>query len=64
MITGRQLREARKLLGWSVADTAEVVDGTPSITLHQAALIQQAFERAGLRFGHNGAVLMAASVQK
>ena len=43
-----------------VLTRAEAVNGTPSITLHQAELIQQAFERAGIRFGRNGAVLMAA----
>ena len=73
MISGRQIREARLMLSWSgeefrtranVADDvrtrAEAVDGTPSITLHQAGLIQQAFERAGIRFGRNGAVMMTA----
>ncbi|MDX7953410.1 hypothetical protein P7D22_19790 [Lichenihabitans sp. Uapishka_5] len=36
---------------------AENVDGTPSIMLFQAGLIQQAFERAGLRFGRGSGVL-------
>ena len=73
MISGRQIREARALLKWTVEDLqkragvgvaiirrAENVDGTPSITLFQAGLIQQALERAGLRFGRGGGVLMAA----
>ena len=77
MITGRQIREARAMLKWNVEDLekrssidaaiirrAENVDGTPSITLVQAGLIQQAFERAGLRFGRGGGVLMAAGKEE
>ena len=77
MITSRQIREARAMLKWNVEDLekrssidaaiirrAENVDGTPSITLVQAGLIQQAFERAGLRFGRGGGVLMAAGKEE
>lgn len=39
---------------------AEKVEGTPSITLFQAGIIQQAFEHAGVRFGRGGGVLRAA----
>ena len=73
MISGRQIREARAMLQWDVSEldkragtTADVIlraekaDGTPSITLVQARVIQQAFEQAGLRFGRGGGVLMAA----
>lgn len=77
MITGRQIREARAMLKWDIEHLqkrssvdaaiirrAENVDGTPSITLFQAGLIQQAFERAGLRVGHGGGVLMAAGKRR
>ena len=77
MISGRQIREARTMLKWTVEDLekrssvdaavigrAESVDGTPSVTLFQAGLIQQAFERAGLRFGRGGGVLKAAGKEK
>lgn len=77
MISGRQIREARAMLKWDVDNLqkrssvdagvirrAENTDGTPSITLVQAGLIQQAFERAGLRFGRGGGVLMAAGKEE
>ena len=77
MISGRQVREARALLKWDVEDLqkrsiidagvirrAENTDGTPSITLFQAGLIQQAFEQAGLRFGRGGGVLMVAGKEE
>ena len=61
MISGRQIRNARAMLKWTLEDLqkrsnvdagvirrAENVDSTPSITLYQGGLIQQAFERAGL----------------
>ena len=64
MITGRQIREARALLGLqrsalaarskivttATITRAESVDGEPPITTAQAAAIQQALERAGVEF--------------
>ena len=60
MITGAQIRQARKLVGWSVADLgrraklepstvhrAECVDGEPPITQAHAEAIRYALERAG-----------------
>jgi transcriptional regulator with XRE-family HTH domain len=63
-ITGRQIREARALLGLtrnSLATKvrmvttatiirAELVDGEPPITVAQAAAIQSFFEAAGVEF--------------
>lgn len=71
MLTVRQIREARRMLGWNV-DTlsayaripdeivyeAEIGAGHGTISLFHALRIQAAFERAGVRFGGNGAVLM------
>ena len=70
-ITGRQIREARTLLGLQrneiaakakVLTTAtivraEKVDDEPPITVAQATAIQQAFEAAGIDFiiDNNGA---------
>ena len=64
MITGRQIREARALLGLqrneiaakakflttATIARAETVDGEPPITIAQATAIQQAFEAAGIDF--------------
>ena len=63
MITGAQIRQARKLVGWSAADLgrraklatstvhrAECVDGEPPITEAHAAAIRYALERAGVDF--------------
>jgi transcriptional regulator with XRE-family HTH domain len=63
VITGAQIRQARKLAGWSVADLgrraklaastvhrAECVDGEPPITEAHAAAIRYALERAGVDF--------------
>lgn len=64
MITGRQIREARALLGLqrsvlaarskiittATITRAEAVDGEPPITTVQAAAIQQVLERAGVDF--------------
>ena len=63
MITGAQIRQARKLVGWSVANLgrraklaastvqrAECVDGEPPITQAHAAAIRNAFGRAGVEF--------------
>jgi transcriptional regulator with XRE-family HTH domain len=63
MITGAQIRQARKLVGWSVKELggraklaastvqrAECVDGEPSITEAHAAAIRTALERAGVEF--------------
>jgi transcriptional regulator with XRE-family HTH domain len=60
VITGAQIRQARKLVGWSVArlgrraklaastvHRAECVDGEPPITEAHAAAIRYALERAG-----------------
>lgn len=67
MISGRQIRQARAMLKWHVEDLqklsgveveiiqrAEAANGMPSITLNQAAHIQQAFKRTGIRFGRSG----------
>ena len=56
--------EKRSSIDAAIIRRAENVDGTPSITLVQAGLIQQAFERAGLRFGRGGGVLMAAGKEE
>ena len=61
MITGRQIREARELLGWSplqlvrraaiqfaTLNRVELIDGT--ITAVQARKIQRALEAAGVEF--------------
>ena len=67
-ITGRQIREARALLGWernklaAKAGTvstltimrAEKVDREPPITPAQAAAIRRALERAGVEIGPYG----------
>jgi len=63
MITGDQIRQARKLLGWpssrlaqrakvhpAIVRRAESVDGEPPITVYQAALIRDALERFGVEF--------------
>jgi transcriptional regulator with XRE-family HTH domain len=63
VITGAQIRQARKLVGWSVADLgrraklaastvqrAECVDGEPPITEAHAGAIRYALERAGVEF--------------
>jgi ribosome-binding protein aMBF1 (putative translation factor) len=63
MITGDQIRQARKLLGWpssrlaqrakvhsAIVRRAESVDGEPPVTLYQAALIRDALERFGIEF--------------
>ena len=71
MITGRQIRVARELLGWTVEDLAdrakvsadvivfaEGAAGRPAITIAQALKIQSVFESAGVRFNRNdGAVI-------
>ncbi len=72
MLTGRQIREARNMLGWNarvlsdkaqvsdaVVEDAEVDGGGGGINRFHIARIQMALERAGIRFGHNGAVLMS-----
>jgi transcriptional regulator with XRE-family HTH domain len=63
VITGAQIRQARKLVGWSVANLgrraklaastvqrAESVDGEPLITEAHAAAIRYALGRAGVEF--------------
>ena len=77
MTSSRQIREARAMLKRDVEDLqqrpsvdaaiirrAESVDDTQSVTLVQAGLIQQAFERAGLRFGRRGGVLRVAGKEE
>lgn len=69
MVTGRQVRVARKLLGWNVAtlagmaelttmivERAESANGAPSITVAQARKIQVTCEAAGILFGTHGSV--------
>jgi transcriptional regulator with XRE-family HTH domain len=75
VITGAQIRQARKLVGWSVADLgrraklaasivqrAECVDGEPPITEGHAAAIRYALGRAGVEFtnGDHPAVKLSA----
>jgi hypothetical protein len=63
MITGEQIRAARKLLDWkpgrlarwsrvpsAVIRRAESVDGEPPITMYQEALIRGALQDAGVEF--------------
>src|SRR4051812_21785906 len=63
MITGAQIRQARELLDWSpwklarssrvpsaVIRRAESVDGEPTITVYQEALIRNALLDAGVEF--------------
>ena len=72
MISGREIREARRLLGWDVStvgahakvsfeliERAERIDGTPRMTIAQARKIRSVFEAAGVRFGLSGSALMA-----
>lgn len=71
MLTARQIREARRMLGWDAGALAsrsdiasEIVCEAESgqgdtLTLFDAGRIQTALERAGIRFGQNGAVLMS-----
>jgi transcriptional regulator with XRE-family HTH domain len=75
VITGAQIRQARKLVGWSAADLgrraklatstvhrAECVDGEPPITEAHAAAIRYALGRAGVEFinGDQPAVKLSA----
>jgi hypothetical protein len=63
MITGAQIRRARELLEWTpwklarfsrvpsaVIQRAEAVDGEPTITVYQEALIRNALQDAGVEF--------------
>jgi hypothetical protein len=63
MITGAQIRRARELVGWklsklarrakvhsAIIHRAESVDGAPTITVHQEALIRNALPDAGIEF--------------
>jgi hypothetical protein len=63
MITGAQIKAARELLGWTpwklarssqvpsaVIRRAESVDGEPTITVYQEALIRNALRDAGAEF--------------
>lgn len=63
MLTGRQIREARRLLAWerttmarrialpvTVIDRAEAEDGEANITVAQEIKIKGAFEKAGIEF--------------
>jgi transcriptional regulator with XRE-family HTH domain len=73
MITGPQIRRARRLIGWTVSalantasvsaaivERAEQSSGVPSITLAQAQRIQLACEEAGIVFGAMGEVTLLA----
>ena len=66
-VTGRQIREARKLLGMTPGDLArrtkvfkpailraESMDDEALITVAQAAAIRRALERAGIEFITDG----------
>jgi DNA-binding XRE family transcriptional regulator len=63
MITGAQIKEARRLLRWTPRDLAlkarvprttvqraEATDGEPAITLAQANAIKRALKEAGVEF--------------
>ena len=63
MITGAQIRAARKLLGWepfqlaqrarlhsAIVQRAESIGGEPPITAYQKALIRNALQDAGVEF--------------
>jgi transcriptional regulator with XRE-family HTH domain len=63
VITGAQIRQARKLVGWSVKELgrraklaastvhrAECVDGEPPITQAHGTAIRHALGRAGVEF--------------
>jgi hypothetical protein len=63
VITGAQIRQARKLLGWepfqlaqrarlhpSIVQRAESVDVEPPITTYQEALIRNALQYGGVEF--------------
>lgn len=63
MLTGPQIREARRLLNWertiisrrvgfpvSVIDCAEACDGEANITVAQEIKIKSVFEKAGVEF--------------
>ena len=65
MITGAQIRQARKLLGWEpsklarrakvhplIVERAESVASEPPITAYQAAFIKEALVNAGVEFTH------------
>lgn len=67
MITGRQIRAARDLLGISISNMAErfdvqpstiiraeATDDEPAITIAQAARIQHMFEKRGIVFEPDG----------
>ena len=67
MITGAQIWQARKLLGWEphklarrakvhslIVKRAESVASEPPITACQAALIKQALVNAGVEFTNGG----------
>ncbi len=68
MLTGRQIREARALLGLQRNELAarvatvttativraETVDDEPPITAAQAAVIERALDRAGIEFTPDG----------
>jgi ribosome-binding protein aMBF1 (putative translation factor) len=63
VITGAQIRQARKLLGWEpyklaqrakvhslIIQRAESVTGEPPITAYQEALIRNALQAVGVEF--------------
>ena len=63
MITGAQIREGRRLLGWpadrlalrakvpvSAVERAELFDGEPKVPSPHLAAIQACFEAAGIEF--------------
>jgi len=63
MITGAQVRQARKLLGWepfqlaqraklhpTIVQRAESVSGEPPITPYQEVLIRNALQYGGVEF--------------
>lgn len=76
MCMSHQLRKARNLLSWSLAQAsvrsglpasiiarAEVGDEAPDITLTQLARLQGVFEAAGVRIGRNGVVTLSLTQQ-
>ncbi|MDX7953120.1 helix-turn-helix transcriptional regulator [Lichenihabitans sp. Uapishka_5] len=72
MPLSQQLRKARDLLSWSLAEAsertglpssiiarAEIGEGAPDITLVQLACLQGALEAAGVKIGYDGTVVLA-----
>ncbi|MDX7951869.1 hypothetical protein P7D22_11880 [Lichenihabitans sp. Uapishka_5] len=77
MITGRQIREARQMLGWSLATLAahaeipevaiaraEGIDDTPGIMLEQGRRLQTVFEQAGIGLIEGAGVIRVEAIPR